>query len=107
MQVINDLYKIIEGRKNSVDENSYTCYLFKQGMDKILKKLGEETAETIIAAKNGDETQIVNESCDLLYHLMVMLIQSNVSIEAVEKELLARSEKIGNLKVFKNTDKNT
>lgn len=107
MDSINNLYSVILDRKNNKQEGSYTCYLFEKGLDKILKKIGEECSETIIAAKNNDKTEIKMESCDLIFHLLVMLAETGVSIEEIDAELLARSIKIGNLKTFKDTDKNT
>ena len=105
--VIKDLYDIVIERKASPQEGSYTAYLFKEGLDKILKKIGEESAETIIAAKNGDDKLLTEEVCDLLYHLLVMLAEKNIDIERIFDELVERRKKIGNLKVMKNTDRNT
>jgi len=106
-QVLKDLYSVIEARKASPQEGSYTCYLFGQGRDKILKKMGEECAETIIAVKNQDHGETVNEVCDLMYHLMVMLANEGIPLEDVLEQLSARSAKIGNLKQMKQTDRNT
>jgi phosphoribosyl-ATP pyrophosphohydrolase len=72
-------------------EGSYTTYLFEQGLDKILKKVGEESAETIIAAKNGDSGSLINEVSDLIYHLLVMLVEQGVDLGAIERELGARA----------------
>jgi len=112
--VIDDLYKLIKERKNAKDDNdsSYTCYLFREGLNKILKKLGEETAETIIAAKdtdgnNGTKEPVIGEVADLIYHLLVMLASLDISFGEVESELRTRSEKMGNLKPQKTVDKNT
>ncbi|MFA5450034.1 MAG: phosphoribosyl-ATP diphosphatase [Clostridia bacterium] len=105
--VLIDLYKVIESRKIAPQEGSYTAYLFEKGLDKILKKCGEECAETIIAAKNGDSAEIVNEVADLIYHILVMLADRGIGIEEVLAELGVRSEKQKNLKTFKTTDKNT
>ncbi|MDP4152921.1 MAG: phosphoribosyl-ATP diphosphatase [Bacillota bacterium] len=107
MNAIEDLYKTIEDRKQNKSEGSYTCYLFEQGIDKILKKVGEECAETIIASKNGVREQVVLEVSDLTYHLLVMLAELNIPLSDIESELTARAAKIGNLKTFKYTDKNT
>ncbi|MDR0818987.1 MAG: phosphoribosyl-ATP diphosphatase [Oscillospiraceae bacterium] len=105
------LYGVILERKQTDSENSYTRYLFEQGLDKILKKVGEECSETIIAAKNsergGGSELLVGEVSDLIYHLMVMLVQLDVPLEQVYAELDARAEKRGNLKAMKTTDKNT
>ncbi|WP_040196600.1 phosphoribosyl-ATP diphosphatase [Candidatus Soleaferrea massiliensis] len=104
---IKGLYEVVLDRKEHPSEGSYTCYLFEKGLDKILKKVGEESAETIIAAKNGDKTEISNEVCDLLYHLLVMLAETGVDIDTVNGILEERRQKIGNLKQFHQTDKNT
>lgn len=101
------LYQVVQTRKTNPQEGSYTCYLFEKGLDKILKKVGEECAETIIAAKNGVQNETVGEVSDLLYHLMVMLVQQNIPLEAVLEELDRRSLKIGNLKQMRVTDRNT
>ena len=101
------LYHLIEGRKTHPKEGSYTSYLFDKGLDKILKKVGEESAETIIAAKNGEPGPVVAEMSDLLYHLMVLLVQQGIPLADVMAELDRRSQKIGNLKQRKLTDKNT
>ena len=105
--IFNDLYEIIKNRKNSSGEGSYTGYLFECGQDKILKKCGEECAEIIIAAKNNKKDEIIAESCDFLYHLFVLLNEKNIPLAEIENELKIRSQKIGNLKEFKKTDKNT
>jgi phosphoribosyl-ATP pyrophosphohydrolase len=104
---LEELYSVVSARRLSAEDGSYTRYLFEQGLDKILKKVGEECAETIIAAKNGDTELIVGEVSDLLYHLMVMLVQTGVPLDAVNAELSKRAEKSGNLKKFHETDKNT
>ena len=107
MNVLNDLYSIAIDRKQNYDEKSYTCYLFEQGLDKILKKVGEETSEVIIAAKNGDNAALTGEICDLAYHLIVLLAETGTDIREVEAELCKRREKLGNLKELKQTDKDT
>jgi phosphoribosyl-AMP cyclohydrolase / phosphoribosyl-ATP pyrophosphohydrolase len=89
--VLNDLYDLVESRKRERPENSYTTYLFDQGLDKILKKVGEESAETIIAAKNVDQDALVKESSDLLYHLVVLLVERGISLRDVSTELRERS----------------
>lgn len=104
---LKNLYTVVEGRKAQPQEGSYTCYLFEKGLDKILKKVGEECAETIIAAKNGQQEETVGEISDLLYHLTVMMVQSGIPLEAVMDELDRRSAKIGNLKQFHVSDHNT
>ena len=103
--VLTDLYQVVLGRKKEPQEGSYTCYLFDQGIDKICKKVGEESAETIIAAKNGAAEQTVGEVSDLIYHLMVLLAAQDIPLEDVLAELERRSRKIGNLKQFKTVDR--
>lgn len=105
--VLNELYAVVADRKVNPEEGSYTCYLFEKGLDKILKKVGEECAETIIAAKNGDNEELKNEISDLLYHLVVMMNERGLEVSAVLGELDARSKKIGNLKNMKVVDRNT
>ena len=101
------LYETIVDRKENKQEGSYTCYLFEKGLDKILKKVGEECTETVIAAKNGDNHETVLEISDLIYHLFVMMVNQGIELEDVLKELDKRSEKTGNLKTFHQVDKNT
>lgn len=107
MDVIKGLYEVAESRKAEKQEGSYTCYLFEQGLDKILKKCGEECSEVIIAAKNGNNEDTANEICDLLYHLIVMMVESGISIEEIEEILEQRRQKIGNLKKFHVSDHNS
>lgn len=104
---LQNLYQVVLDRKTNPQEGSYTCYLFDQGIDKICKKVGEESAETIIAAKNGVQEDTVGEICDVIYHLMVLMAQQNISLDAVLAELDRRSLKIGNLKQMKQTDRET
>lgn len=99
------LYQVILDRKANPQEGSYTCYLFGKGLDKILKKVGEECAETIIAAKNNVPTDTVGEVSDLIYHLLVMLAEQGIPLKDVLAELSRRAEKIGNLKQMKQVDK--
>ena len=105
--VLQELYQVVLGRKSTPREGSYTCYLFDKGLDKILKKVGEECSETIIAAKNGRQEETVGEISDQIYHLMVMMAQQNIPLEAVLEELSRRSQKIGNLKQMKSVDRET
>ena len=104
---LQSLYQVVMDRKENPQEGSYTCYLFNQGIDKICKKVGEESAETIIAAKNGVQEDTVGEICDVIYHLMVLMAQQNIPLDAVLAELDRRSQKIGNLKQMKQTDRET
>lgn len=106
-KVLQALYETVLSRKSNPAEGSYTCYLFDKGIDKILKKVGEECSETIIAAKNGDNDETIYEIADLIYHLMVMMVDQGISVEEVLAELDKRSEKTGNLKTFHKVDKNT
>jgi phosphoribosyl-ATP pyrophosphohydrolase/phosphoribosyl-AMP cyclohydrolase len=92
-EVLRRLYILIESRNRERPEGSYTTYLFDQGLDKILKKVGEECAETIIAAKNYDRHALVNESADLLYHLLVLFVQSGLTLQEVRQKLLSRRGK--------------
>lgn len=104
---ITTLYDTIMARKENPEEGSYTCYLFEKGLDKILKKCGEECAETIIAAKNMDKTETVLEISDLLYHLLVLMAQQGITPQDIEAELETRSQKIGNLKQTHASDPNS
>lgn len=104
---LQSLYQVVLDRQANPQEGSYTCYLFQQGIDKICKKVGEESAETIIAAKNGVQSDTVGEICDLIYHLMVLMAQQNIPLDEVLAELDRRSLKIGNLKQMKQTDRET
>lgn len=105
--VMEDLYQIIQQRKADPQEGSYTCYLLDKGLDKILKKCGEECSEVIIAAKNGQQEETVEEVCDLIYHLLVMLVDQNIPFHAVEEVLAQRRNKIGNLKAMHVSDHNS
>lgn len=97
-KVLSNLYEIILERKEEGEEGSYTKYLFNSGLDKILKKVGEESTEVIIAAKGDNKEEQVGEICDLTYHLLVLMGELNISLEDLQKELSKRAEKIGNLK---------
>ncbi len=101
------VYATILDRREHPAEKSYTCYLFEQGIDKILKKVGEECAETIIAAKNGVKEDTIGEIADLTYHLLVMMADQGIQPEEVAALLNERHNKSGNLKTFKTVDKNT
>jgi len=85
--LLDELYALIRSRERERPSGSYTTYLFEEGLDKILKKLGEESAETIIAAKNDDLTRLSAEASDLLYHLLVLLVARGVSLEEIADEL--------------------
>ena len=107
MDYIRNDYETILARKDAKEEGSYTCYLFEQGLDKILKKVGEECTEMVIAAKNGVKDETVGEICDLIYHTLVMMVNENITIEDVEAVLEKRAQKAGNLKQFHKVDKNS
>ena len=93
--VLHELYELIEQRERERPEGSYTTYLFDKGLDKILKKIGEESAETIIAAKNDDAKQLIAETADLLYHLLVMLVARDIKLDDVREELAQRRRRGG------------
>ena len=84
------LMKLIEGRKIDKKEGSYTTYLFEKGLDKILKKVGEESTEVIIAAKAQDRAETIYEIADLAYHVMVLMIETGISLEDIHRELASR-----------------
>ena len=106
-EILSALFQTVVNRRDNPKEGSYTCSLLDKGIDKILKKVGEECSETIIAAKNGDNSETVYEIADLIYHLTVMMVQQNIPLEDVLAELDKRSEKTGNLKKFHTVDKNS
>lgn len=87
---LDALSKLIEGRKTEKKEGSYTTYLFEKGIDKILKKVGEESTEVIIAGKANDKKETVYEIADLTYHILVLMIQMGISLDDVRKELASR-----------------
>ena len=87
---LNGLYELLEGRKKERPEGSYTTYLFDKGIDKILKKVGEENTEVIIAAKADDKAETIYELADLAYHAMVLMVEMGISVEDVHRELASR-----------------
>ena len=87
---LRDLYALLEGRKRDKPEGSYTTYLFEKGLDKILKKVGEESTEVIIAAKAEDRKETVYELADLMYHAMVLMVEMGIPLEEVRQELASR-----------------
>ena len=87
---LGNLIKLIEGRNTDKKEGSYTTYLFEKGIDKILKKVGEECTEVIIAAKADDKKETIYEISDLVYHVMVLMIEMGISLEDIHKELASR-----------------
>ena len=89
-RLLDQLYELIQSRERERPAGSYTTYLFAEGLDKILKKVGEESAETIIAAKNDDDARLAAEAADLLYHLIVLLVARGVSLADIARELASR-----------------
>ena len=87
---LSGLMELIKGRQTERVEGSYTSYLFEKGLDKILKKVGEESTEVIIAAKACDKKETVYEIADLVYHVLVLMIQQGISLEDIHKELASR-----------------
>lgn len=87
---LDGLMDLLKGRKADLPEGSYTTYLFQKGLDKILKKVGEESTEVIIAAKAEDKKETVYEIADLAYHVMVLMVQAGISLDDVRKELASR-----------------
>ena len=107
MTAIEREYQVILDRRADRQEGAYTCYLFDQGIDKILKKVGEECTEMVIAAKNNDKDETVYEITDLIYHTLVMMANQGITPADIQAELDKRAEKAGNLKKFHQGDKNT
>lgn len=87
---VDGLYGLLQGRKASLPEGSYTTYLFQKGLDKILKKVGEESTEVIIAGKAEDKAETIYEIADLMYHVMVLMVEMGISVEEVISELASR-----------------
>ncbi len=87
---LEGLMELLKGRKEEMPEGSYTSYLFEKGLDKILKKVGEESTEVIVAAKGGDKKETVYEIADLAYHVMVLMTEMGISVEDIRKELASR-----------------
>ena len=87
---LEGLYELLLGRKRDLPEGSYTTYLFQKGLDKILKKVGEESTEVIIAGKAEDKAETVYEIADLCYHVLVLMVQMGISVEDIRKELASR-----------------
>ena len=87
---VEGLYALLQGRKEQLPEGSYTTYLFQKGLDKILKKVGEESTEVIIAGKAEDKAETIYEIADLMYHVMVLMVEMGISVEDVMAELASR-----------------
>lgn len=90
MQDLDALYQLILDRKNNPKEGSYTDYLFTKGLDKILKKVGEESTEVIVAAKNDSDDEFVYEVADLAYHVLVLMVDRGISVDQIKRELAER-----------------
>lgn len=106
-EILNSIQEVAKDRKVNPKENSYTNYLFDKGIDKILKKVGEEATETIIASKSANKQETVYETADLMYHLTVMLTDMGIEWNEVFDELEAREIKSGNLKQKKHPEEIT
>ena len=91
--IISTLYSVIEERKEKPEEGAYTTYLFNEGIDKILKKVGEEASEVIIGAKNSSKEEVIYETSDLVYHMLVLLVEMGISIDDIKEELYKRHSK--------------
>ena len=105
---MDGLYELLQGRKENMPQGSYTTYLFEKGTDKILKKVGEECTEVIIAAKDEDRAETVYERADLAYHVMVLMVQQGISIDDIKKELASRhviDHKVKQEKMASDADK--
>jgi len=93
VQFLYDLEKLLISRKKDKPSGSYSTELFENGIDMIAQKVGEEAVETIIASKNQDDSEVVNESADLLYHLVALLVERDIPLDRVVGELMDRSKK--------------
>ena len=93
-QELAELYEVIKNRQLNPKEGSYTNYLFEKGLDKILKKVGEEATEVVVAAKNAGTEELVSETADLLYHVLVLLVEKGIPYEAITEELVRREGRI-------------
>ena len=87
---VESLYRLLQGRKRDLPAGSYTTYLFQKGVDKMLKKVGEECTEVIIGGKAGDRAETVYEIADLMYHVMVLMVEMGISVEDIRAELASR-----------------
>ncbi len=90
MDFLYELERLLIERKRELPDGSYTTELFKEGIDKIAQKVGEEAVETIIASKNSDDSEVIYESADMIYHLLVLLVQRGISLDTVIQELMNR-----------------
>ncbi len=90
---LNEEYNVIKGRYKNPQEGSYTSYLFSKGKDKILKKIGEEATETIIAAKDNDKGEVIAEACDLIFHLEVLMVEMGITWQDISDKIAERRQK--------------
>lgn len=97
--ILEDIYKMINDRKNNHKNGSYTNYLLDEGTDKICKKVGEEATETVIAAKNTNKDDLIGEICDLVYHIEVLMYDKGVTPKDIKNKLIERHKIEGNKKV--------
>lgn len=97
--IIEKVFNMINDRKNNPKEGSYTNYLLDQGIDKICKKVGEEAAETIIAAKNSNKDDLIGEISDLVYHVLVLMFEKNITVREIKNKLAQRHKIEGNKKI--------
>lgn len=98
MKELENLYATALERKEHPEEGSYTTYLYEKGLEKILKKIGEETTEVVVAALTQSDEELIGELNDLFYHVIVLMVEKGISLEDVEKEMIRRAEKQHNLK---------
>lgn len=92
MNFLTELENLLRERRDALPEKSYTANLFRDGQDRILKKIGEEAGEVIIAAKNKDRKELIHEAADLLFHLQVLLVNEEIALEEVVAELVRRHQ---------------
>lgn len=97
-KIVSDLYEIILDRKKDGTDGSYTKYLLNKGTEKILKKVGEECTEVVIASMGNSKEEQVNEICDLVYHLLVLAVDRNIELEDIKSELIKRRDQSNNFK---------
>jgi phosphoribosyl-ATP pyrophosphohydrolase/phosphoribosyl-AMP cyclohydrolase len=93
IEFLYDLERLLIARKEEMPKGSYSTKLFKKGIDKIAQKLGEEAVETVIASKNKKQSEVINESADLIYHLLVLLVERDIPLDTVIQEMMLRSKK--------------
>ena len=93
IEFLYDLERLLIQRKKELPKGSYSTRLFKKGIDKIAQKLGEEAVETIIASKNKKDSEVINETADLIYHMLVLLVERDIPLDTVIQEMMLRSKK--------------